>query len=67
VDGSQVADVVFGDLNHNGQIAFLVSLADNRLAIFRADPVPEPSALLLPSLGIAFCIWRFRKVSSGVL
>ena len=69
LDGSTVLSILsfYDGLNDLGQIAFAVTLADGRDAIFRADPlspVPEPSTIFLMGLGLAGLIGiRARKKS----
>lgn len=54
LDGSIVTGVSFfrEGLNDHGQLAFEAFLEDGRTGIYRADLVPEPSALLLFSVGL---------------
>jgi len=52
--GSPVSFVEFGggqSLNDTGQIAFRAGLADGRVVLVRADPIPEPSSLFLLAVG----------------
>ena len=52
--GSPVNFVEFGggqSLNDAGQIAFRAGLADGRVVLVRADPIPEPSSLFLLAFG----------------
>lgn len=62
LDGSIVigASTFFrGGINDNGQIVFRAGLEDGRLGIFRADPIPEPSALAF--LGVASLVFFYRR------
>jgi len=62
--GSTVTFFEFGggqSLNNTGQIAFRAGLSDGRFVIVRADPVPEPSSLILSALsaiGLLSYNWR---------
>jgi hypothetical protein len=63
--GSTVANVFFteGGLNDNGQVAFVAQLEDGREVVVRAQPVPEPSSLVLGVTGALFGLgywWRRR-------
>jgi PEP-CTERM motif len=61
--GSAVTLLLFSPegLNDAGQVAFYAELADGTGVFVRADPVPEPSTLLLVSLGLAgMGAWRRR-------
>src|SRR5215470_1932883 len=52
--GSPVNFLEFGgghSLNDAGQIAFRAGLADGRVVVVRADPIPEPSSLFLLAFG----------------
>lgn len=66
IDGQIVRDLSFdtAGYNDNGQIAFEVSFENGDTAIYRADPVPEPSVLVLPFAsvlaGVAFLRRRTR-------
>jgi hypothetical protein len=53
LDGVTVGSVVFtrNGLNNRGQIAFRAALTDNRVGIWVATPVPEPSTCVLMATG----------------
>ncbi len=64
--GSPVSFFEFGggqSLNNTGQITFRAGLSDGRVVLVRADPVPEPSSLILFALGALalFAETRFRR------
>lgn len=59
--GSPVRSIMmFPSLNDSGQFAFRADLADNRVVLFRADVVPEPSCLVLGLLGMTGLARRRR-------
>jgi hypothetical protein len=61
--GSTVTGVFVGPegLNDSGQLAFRATLADGRQVIVRADPVPEPSGVLLLGLGMLGLLGYARR------
>ncbi|MBI3839218.1 MAG: PEP-CTERM sorting domain-containing protein [Planctomycetia bacterium] len=51
-------------LNNSGQIAFMAGLADGRAGLYIATPSPEPSSLVLATLGLVGLFgyaWRMRR------
>jgi hypothetical protein len=61
LDGSTVVGVdFFRGLNDAGQIAFWAGLEDGRRGIYRADPVPEPSTLILAGIGALALVVQCR-------
>jgi hypothetical protein len=47
-------------LNDHDQVAFYYELADGRIGVARADPVPEPGAAMMVLAGLAMLIgWRW--------
>lgn len=67
LDGSSVVSLAAssGFYNDAGQVTFLAFLADNRLGVFRADPIPEPTSLTWAAIfaSVLFRPWRRRKRS----
>jgi hypothetical protein len=67
--GSTVTGLDFsGGLNNGGQLAFSANLADGRQVEVRADPIPEPSTLMLLSTSLIILIgYSLRRSSSSPL
>jgi hypothetical protein len=63
LNGSTVVNVALANraINGAGQIAFQVTLADGRQAVFIATPVPEPVGMLAVATGIGIVGVRLRK------
>jgi hypothetical protein len=63
LNGSTVVNVALANraINGAGQIAFQVTLADGRQAVFIATPVPEPTAILAVATGLGVVGVRWRK------
>jgi hypothetical protein len=63
--GSTVKGISFvtsGQLNDNGQVVFQYSLNDGRYGIALATPAPEPSSLLIATIGFAgFAVCGFQR------
>jgi len=63
LNGSTVTNVALANraINGAGQIAFQVTLADGRQAVFVATPVPEPVGILAVGAAVGFVGVRLRK------
>jgi hypothetical protein len=59
--GSSVSLLALGDVNDAGQIALYAKLVDGRDLVVRADPVPEPDAVLACASALAALAIRARR------